>query len=230
MLREQGLTGMRTLEIDKAPPDLPQLTPKITFHLHHPLISSYPSEMEQLKSALEDIYTKVRSLDLDRLTSTWTTTGERINAVLATLDTAINPQEWQEIAEGARRTTQESALFLGRLNAATPEKDLKKGLEDLFAALAAGRTSSESLARQLKALPPQALAKMAGHWNTTLSSGGDTLASVDQQIRESAVLLQQTLHQVQILLTQVTALAQTLREQPNRLLFSPKAPDPFERK
>ncbi len=67
-LHEQGLTGLRYLEIGSAPEDIEELTPKITFPPKYPIIHSYPSELDLLEAGLHNLYVKLISLDLEGLT------------------------------------------------------------------------------------------------------------------------------------------------------------------
>jgi len=229
-LREQGLTGLRYLEIDTAPADLEKLTPKIDFPVKYPLIPSYPSELQQLKSALETIYAKIMDLDLQSLTGNWTQAAQRINTILAQFECAIEPQDWRDTVSAVKQTVEESAKFMSRLTGAASEEGMQEGFQDLSATLAASRQATETLARQLNGLPPDSLARLMKNWEQAVTSGGNLFTSTDQRISESAVLIQQSLQQFQMLLTQLNALAATLKEQPNRLIFPPKAPNPFERK
>ena len=77
-LRELGLTGLRYLEIDTAPKDITSLSPKLSFKPRYPLIQSNPSEIIQLKAALESMYQRVKDLDLKGLAASWKETAERL--------------------------------------------------------------------------------------------------------------------------------------------------------
>lgn len=229
-LREQGLTGLRYLEIDTAPVGLEQMTPKLNFDLQYPLIPSYPSDIQQLKNALENIYAKIIALDLGSLASNWTQTAQIINTLLTQFHGATQSQDWRDTVNALKKTAKESALFMDRLTGAASQEGMKRGFKDLSATLAASRQATETLARQLKGLPPDSIAKMTRNWEKTVTAGGNLLSSTDQRISDSAVLIQQSLQQFQMLLTQMNALVRNLKDQPNRLIFPTKATDPFERK
>lgn len=229
-LREQGLTGMRYLEIDTAPGNVEQLTPKIDFPVKYPLIPSYPSEMAQLKNALETIYQRINSLDLKALTDNWTRTAELINGFLAQVEGAIQPQDWRDTVKALKKTAQDSAQFMSRLSNATTSEGMKRGIQDLSATLAASRKAADTLSKQLQAAPPNTIAGMAKHWDDTMKTGATMFGNVDQKVSESAVLLEQSLQQLKLLLAQLNGLVQALKEQPNRLVFPSSNPDPFKRK
>jgi len=228
-LREMGLTGLRYLEIDTAPANVLELTPKINFASEHPVIPSYPSEIVQLKTALETIYKKINQIDLQSLAQNWTRTAELINDVLVHLKDAIDPEEWQGALLAISKAASETARFAENINKATSQK-MKEGFDDLAGTLDATRQAAESLAKQLNALPPDAIQDITGNLNQTISEGGRLLAHVDQQVAQSNVMLQQTILQLKQLLAQMSALAQGLKDQPNRIIFPPRVDDPFERK
>jgi phospholipid/cholesterol/gamma-HCH transport system substrate-binding protein len=229
-LREQGLTGLRYLEIDTVPENLESLTPKIGFEPEYPLIPSYPSEIEQLKEALVTIYEKFTALDLQSLVDNWTQTAQSVNSILGVLDGAIEPEDWKQTVQAVRKTAEESAAFMTRLSKAANQKELNEGFKDLSATLEATKQASEALAGQFKSLPPDAFSKMVKNWDDTFKRSGDLFVSVDKQLGESSLLFQQSLQQFKLLLIQLNALVQTLKEQPNRLLVPSKEPDPFTQK
>jgi len=228
-LREMGLTGLRYLEIDTAPANVLELTPKINFASEHPVIPSYPSEIVQLKTALETIYKKINQIDLQSLAQNWTRTAELINDVLVHLKDAIDPEEWQGTVLAISKAASETARFAENINKATSQK-MKEGFDDLAGTLDATRQAAESLAKQLNALPPDAIQDITGNLNQTISEGGRLVAHVDQQVAQSNAMLQQTILQLKQLLAQMSALAQGLKDQPNRIIFPPRVDDPFERK
>jgi phospholipid/cholesterol/gamma-HCH transport system substrate-binding protein len=228
-LREMGLTGLRYLEIDTAPANIQELTPEIDFPSEHPVIPSYPSEIVQLKAALETIYRKVNEIDLQRLAEDWTKTGGLINEVLAHMKEAIDPGEWRGMVKAINQAALETARFTENINKATAP-GMKKGVDDLAGTLEAARSVSEKLARQLHALPPDTLHDIAGNLKETIASGNRLVAHVDRQFAQSNALLRQSILQLGQLLAQLSALAQEIKDQPSRVVFPPRVKDPFERK
>jgi ABC-type transporter Mla subunit MlaD len=229
-LRPQGLTGLSYLEIDKAPADLAKLTPHLDFPLKYPLIPSYPSELALLKSALMNIYEQISSLDLKAFAGNWSKAGENANQILLEVKNIVESKDWQATAAAARKTVEKSSQFMDRLVASSSKEGMKKGFADLSETLGSLRQVSENLSAQVKAIPPGALASMTDKWNSTLSSGTKLFSGLDQGLSQSVPSIQQSLQQLTVLLTRLNQLVQSLKEQPNRLIFSPKATNPFERK
>jgi ABC-type transporter Mla subunit MlaD len=222
-LLEQGLTGLRYLEIVSAPGDTQKVSPPIHFPMKHPLIPSYPSEITQLKSSLESLYAKIIDVDLQGLVERWKKTGEIVNSVLGDEKLGVT-------LHNLKTSTDDLQLLLGRINAATSGQELERGVQDLNKTLAASRKSLESLAQQLERLPPDALASLNRQLDQVLKSGATTLAGWDQESGKVLAALLQNLDQSKQVLEQLRQLIQALRAQPQQILFHPNTPDPFQQK
>jgi ABC-type transporter Mla subunit MlaD len=229
-LRELGLTGLRYLEIDTAPENIEELSPKLSFTPGYPLLISNPSEIVQLKAALDSMYQKVKGLDLKALAASWTRTAEMVNELLGKVRDATEAVDWKETVVSLHKASNDLAALLDNLRTASAHAGLTEGIEDLSATFRAARQASEALARQMKELPPQTLAGMAKGVDKTVASGEKLLIGIDREVGQSALLLQENLQLMRQLITQMTQLVQTLKDQPNRLVFPPNTANPFERK
>ncbi len=230
-LREQGLTGLRYLEIDTAPPDIESLTPPISFTPKYPVLRTYPSEIAQLKYALQTLYAKITSLDLKGLTETWTRTADLLNNLLVQFGATSQAGDLKETISSFRKTAESLASLMERLNRVAGEKQMTRMSADLSATLAASRQASEKLAQQLSAMPPDMLKKLSLQINDTVKTGGTMLSGLSKQVSESAALLEQNLQQIKTLISKLSSLVESLKVQPNRLVFpSKEQPDPFEKK
>jgi ABC-type transporter Mla subunit MlaD len=219
-LLEQGLTGLRYLEIVTAPEDTEKVTPAISFPHEHQLIRSYPSEMLQLKTGLESLYTKIIEVDLQGLVDRWKRSAELVNHVLAdeNLDTML---------QNLRSSSDELYVLLGKINAAIPGKELQRSMEDFGKSLTASRRSLEVLTRQLEALPPHTLADLTSRLEQVLKTGESTLSGWDQETGKVLAALLQNLDQTKLVMEQLRQLVQSLRAQPQQILLHPATPDPF---
>jgi phospholipid/cholesterol/gamma-HCH transport system substrate-binding protein len=231
-LREQGLTGLRYLEIGSAPNDTDQLTPKITFPTKYPFIRSYPSELDLLEIALQNLYAKFISLDLEGLTGSWKKTSSLFNNLLAQLG-ADSPGggDLKETITALKNTSKHSEALFERLSRAASRERVDKGMQDLTATLASARKFSDQLRQQLDALPPGTLKRLSDQFGETLQSGGTAFSNLGTRINESADLLDSYLQQLGALIAQLNSLVQSVKEQPNRLIFPGEQPqEPFRRK
>ncbi len=222
-LLEQGLTGLRYLEIVSAPADTAKMTPRIDFPTQYPLIPSYPSEIAQLKTGLESLYSKIIEVDLQGLVERWKKTGDLVNDVLAdeNLGTTL---------ENLRASTDQLRTLLGKINTAVPGTELRTTIEDLSQSLAASRKTLEALAQQLEKVPPNTVANLTNRLDQVLKTGEHTLVGWDQESAKVSAALLQSLDQSKQVLEQLRQLVQSLRAQPQQILFHPITPDPFERK
>jgi len=252
-LREQGLTGLRFLEIDTAPADVDRATPSLDFTPPYPLIRSYPSEIEQLKGAFESIYTKIVSLDLEGLTERWKQVGETVNRIfggtdlettlrnvredterlkvlLDRADRVLGEEDLKEIVQNTRKATQSLRILSGLVEKSASRGDLQGGFRDLGATVAAARRAAETLSKRLEEIPPGALQHTSRDMQALLQDGRAMVSQWRTGTNETLVLLNQNLYSLRLLLDQLVVLARTLKEEPNRVLFTTNPQDPFEEK
>jgi ABC-type transporter Mla subunit MlaD len=231
-LHEQGLTGLRYLEIGTAPEDIDQLTPKITFPTKYPYIQSYPSEMELLEIGLQNLYDKLISLDLEGLTSSWKQTSGLFNNLLTQLGAQSASQgDLKDTVAALKKASQHSEVLFARLSHAMSRERVDKGMQDLTATLASTRQASERLRQQLDALPPGTLKRLSDQFDSTLQSGGTAFSDLGIKVNESANMLETDLQQLGALITQLNSLVQEVKEQPNRLIFpGNRSQEPFKSK
>jgi paraquat-inducible protein B len=203
-LAQRGITGQRYLEIGKAPADIDQITPKVTFPLKYPVIPSRPGEIATIEQALKQLYQKVEGVDFEALAGAWTQAARDAEAVLA-------DQDIQETLKNARKISQDLKRSLGFLGEKGGEKELKKSLSDLTRTLEATQKASEALALELRAIPP------------------GTLAKLSKDMGQTVVASQETLFHLRQLISELQGLAETLRQQPGKILTEPQEPEPFRR-
>jgi phospholipid/cholesterol/gamma-HCH transport system substrate-binding protein len=205
-LREQGLTGLRHLEIDTAPENLDMLTPELSFPIQDPLIPSIPSEFAQLKTALETLYGKIMALDAKAA----------FNSLQRTL---------AAVTEAA----QSSAALMKQLAGFAEKEELQENLQRIGAVLTSTRDVADTLDRQLSRIPPGALADLVSRLTDIVARTQNLVATLDQQVTESSVLMRRSLQKFNQLAVQLTTLAETIQQKPSRLLIPSEKVDPFDR-
>ena len=230
-LRDQGLTGLRYLELDSAPEEIDQLTPKITFPTRYPVIKSYPPEIELLETYLNNLLEKFSSLDLEGLTKSWQKTSALLNNVLVQVGGEYPEGDLKETLASLRRASQNAASLLEKISRAAPKERIDKGMQDLSATLASARKASDRLAKQMDSLPPGTLKKLSDQFGETLDSGGHAFSALGAKINQSGDLLERDLQQLSALIAKLNSLVQSIKEQPSRLIFPVKQPqEPFRSK
>lgn len=221
-LREQGLTGLRFLEIDTAPPNLDTLTPKVDFRPPYPMIRSYPSEIQELKMALESVYGKILAMDLEGLTEQWKRVGTSVATLLSGDDVAL-------AVKNIRQGTESLARTAAALEKAVGSREFQGGLKDFGGAVAGARLASQTLARKLEEIPPGRLDETSRHLAEIADETNKTMAQWKVQTQETLLLLNQNLYALKNLLDQFTTTVRTIREEPEKMIFPGRSQDPFEK-
>jgi len=230
-LRDQGLTGLRYLELDSAPEEIDRITPKITFPTKYPIIKSYPSEFELLEIYLNNLYEKFSSLDLEGLTTSWQRTSALFNNVLTQLGGESRERDLKDTIASLKKASQNASVLMERVSRAASRERVDKGMQDFTATLASARKASDRLAQQLDSLPPGTLKRLSDQFGETLESGGHAFSNLGTKINESGGLLERDLQQLSTLISQLNSLVQSIKEQPNRLIFPIKQQqEPFKSK
>lgn len=231
-LHEQGLTGLRYLEIDSAPEDIGELTPKIPFKAGYPVIQSYPSELDVLQLRLHKLYAKFMSLDLEGLTNSWKRTSGLFNNLLLQLG-AEKPAggDLKATIASLKNASRHAEVLFARLSRAASRERVDKGMRDLTATLASTRKIADQLKKQLAGVPPGTLKRLSEQFGETLQSGGAAFSNLGTKINESAGLLESDLQELGDLIARLKSLVQSIEQQPNRLIFPSKQPsEPFNGK
>jgi ABC-type transporter Mla subunit MlaD len=203
-LAQRGITGQRYLELGKAPAHIDQITPKVTFPVQYPVIPSRPGEVATVEQALKQLYQKIEEVDFEALAGAWTQAARDADAVLA-------DQDIQETLKNARKISEDLKRSMGFLGEKGGQEELKKSLSDLTRTLEATQKASEALARELGAIPQGSLAKLTKDMDRTVEASQEALFHLRQ------------------LITELKELAETLRQQPGKILTEPQEPEPFGR-
>jgi phospholipid/cholesterol/gamma-HCH transport system substrate-binding protein len=106
-----GLTGMKYLEMDTFRPDQQKEPIALNFQPTYRVIPTYPSDIREFGTALENIFQKVRAMDVDRISNNMLKVTSRLDTILADpkLDTAgANAAETlRELRETAKKIHEE---------------------------------------------------------------------------------------------------------------------------
>lgn len=98
-MRMAGITGMKYLEIDRRRDiEKPDITPPVDFRPYAPIIPSNPSDVQEILSAFERIFSQIQQLDVKGI-------SDRLNASLDTLNNLIGRKEWEETLKNIQEAT-----------------------------------------------------------------------------------------------------------------------------
>jgi hypothetical protein len=154
-----------------------------------------------------------------------------MNNLLAQLGAESKDQDLKETLASLRKAAQDTASLIDRISRAATEQGINQGFQDLRSTLAAARQATEILEKQLKALPPDVLKNLSQKLGETVKAGGTVLADLNEKVGDSNTLLEKDLMHLRTLLTDLNTLVQSLKAQPNRLIFPGKQQEePFKKK
>ncbi len=221
-LREQGLTGLRYLEIDTAPANIDALTPKIAFQPPYRLIRSCPSEIQELKMALESLHGKVLSMDLEGLVEQWKKLGNSVTMFLSGEDMTLTMKNIRQGTESLVRTA-------AGLEKAVGSAEFQAGVKEFGTTVAVVRHASQTLLRRLEEIPPGRLDETSRHLAQLADETRQAMTQWKTQTQETLLLLNQDLYALKNLLDQLTMTVKTIRDEPEKMIFPGRSQDPFEK-
>jgi phospholipid/cholesterol/gamma-HCH transport system substrate-binding protein len=202
-----GITGLRYIEIDRHRGDALQQHPKLTFEPPHPVIPSTPSSIKAIQSALEDVYQKVMSVDLEGI-------SKDARATLQAADQILRDERIPEILADMRLLTRSAGQLTKNLEEMTARVEVKPAIDNLTQATVEAKNLFTELQRG-----------ETGHQLRETLRQMNRLAENAQQFVAS---MQDTVDRLDRTANNLERLTEELRMQPSRLLFgqppSPRGP------
>ncbi len=138
-----------------------------------------------------------------------------IEKKIASLDLEGLVKRWEGVASKV-----EASIGDGKLDAM---------VGDLQASARSIRAATQSIARQVDAIPPGTASGLAARLSRAADLSADAMQDVDENVGASAELLRQDLAQLRQAVVEAQSLARSLRNQPGRILEQGDGSDPFRR-
>lgn len=215
-LREQGITGLRFLEIDKAPEDVEQLSPVINFTPPYPVIRSYPSEFALLKKNLETLYSRVESLNVEGLVAQW-------SGLAKDLRNTVAKEELIETIKALRLFSHNLSELSENLKAVADRKRLENYVTELDKLLKEARIAVRVTAQKADSLDVASI-------NKAVKEANDLMAGTQRMMETVNTALTAAIMDLRITLEQLNMTIEDLRTEPSRLITTPRKLEPFEDK
>ncbi|HSP97918.1 MAG TPA: MlaD family protein [Candidatus Dormibacteraeota bacterium] len=153
-LQLSGITGLRYVEIDRHTGTALENAPTLSFEPQLPLIPSTPSQFKAIQEALEDIYRKVMSVDLEGISSDTRATlqaadrmlrDERVQTILTNLanvsesasrvtlkiEKAIDGVRLEPVVAELRQATNEAKGLMVELREGQTGRDLRSAMREV---------------------------------------------------------------------------------------------------
>lgn len=142
-----GLTGQKYLEMDNFRAD--QIREQITldFTPRYPVIPTYPSDIREIGNALENLFQKVKGVDLERVTNNLIRISARLDKMLS--DPKID-NTFVDAAETLREMKEISRKLNDELSRNQPIKAMTKTLEKANDFLQVGSEAAKSADRMIR--------------------------------------------------------------------------------
>ncbi len=230
-----GITGAMFVEIDKRKPYSDGPTPELKFTPEYPVIASKPSDIRKLFREIDDIASKIRSIDFkgisDQAMAAFTTISTVMNdahlgeisadvrTLLASINAAASPERLQSLARNTDKTIAASHVLmtraadeLMRMDAVLAQlqgilADSRPHIDTTMSALASGAAKTDALVSQSRA---------------TMEQMQETIRNLEDRLAATAENLERTSGNLDALISGIKA-------QPAQLIFGqPKAPRKVE--
>ena len=153
-LQLSGITGLRYVEIDRHTGTALENAPTLSFEPQLPLIPSTPSQFKAIQEALEDIYRKVMSVDLEGISSDTRATlqaadrmlrDERVQTILTNLanvsesasrvtlkiEKAVDGVRLEPVVAELRQATNEAKGLMVELREGQTGRDLRSAMREV---------------------------------------------------------------------------------------------------
>lgn len=202
-LQLTGITGLRYVEIDRHTGDALYKWPKLSFKPPHPVIKSTPSSFKAVQDALEDIYDRVMSVDLEGV-------ANDLRATLQAADQLLRDERVPHVLTNLAEVSDSAARVTANLDRMTKQVDLAPTISTLRQATVEAR----DLFHDLRA-------------GQTAAKVRETLQGIDgaaHSAQQFLVSLQGTIERLDRTAVNLERLTDEVRRQPSRLLFSEPPP------
>lgn len=234
-LASAGITGIMFVEIDKRQPGRPDMSPLLTFEPEYPVIASRPSDIRKFFREIDNIATKIQSVDFkgisDRImaaTDTFNATladarigdiSADVRTLLASVNAAANPKRMEDMARNMERTVLASQQFMEQATG-----DLRR-IENILGQFQDILADS----RPHMNATMVSLASAASKADSFATQGQMTMLQMQATIKNLQERLAITAENLENTSSGLNSVISDIQTQPSRIIFSqPRKPRPLE--
>ncbi|MCX5872171.1 MAG: MlaD family protein [Deltaproteobacteria bacterium] len=142
-----GLTGLKYLELDTFKPDLYREPIELNFQSRYRVIPTYASDIKEIGAALENVFQKLRALDIERISNHFLRVSSKLDKILA--DSKVDSMG-VDAAEAVREIKEAAKKINDDLSKAQIGKSLAKTIEKTNEFLQAGTETVRSADRMIR--------------------------------------------------------------------------------
>ncbi len=142
-----GLTGQKYLEMDNFRPDQIREPITLEFTPRYPVVATYPSDIREIGNALENLFQKVKGVELERVTNNFIRISARIDKMLSDprLDNTL-----VDAAETIREIKEVSRKLNDELSRNQPVKSFVKTMDKAHDFFQTGSEAARSADRMIR--------------------------------------------------------------------------------
>ncbi len=199
-LTSVGITGAMFIELNLRQPGAPDLSPKLTFPARYPVVPSKPSTFTKLLGDISSIVKEIRGLDLKGISTEVKGTLSLVSELMEKADIAEISDKLLGLMNRAGETLDRSSKVISRMD---------NLLETKEGTIATTLDEAEKLMKNS---------------NMLVRKGIDIVEGSDLQVDRLQQHLMTTARNLEIVSDKLNRLADTLSEQPSRLLFGKPSP------
>ena len=225
-----GITGAMFVEIDKRRPLSDGPTPELRFTPEYPVIASKPSDIKKLFREIDEIASKIQSIDFKGI-------SDEAMKAFTTVSTVMTEARLGDISADIR-------TLLASINAAANPKRLDSLARNMDATIAASRTLMDTATEELRRLDAilneirSVVAENRPHVNTAMGALASTALKTDafmSQGQATMMQMQATIESLEERLAvtaenleqtsgNLNALIMSVKDQPAQILFGGPRP------
>lgn len=221
VLDSAGIAGQTFLSLERRPGE--QVTkPSLPFSVRYPLIPARAGGMAGLEQQARRIMQQIDQADIPGLVREWRQAARQVGG-------AVEAGDIRRTLGNIRSAAADLQAILHGLRGPAQSPQWRRVFRDISATADALRKSTEDLSRQVNALPPGALASLDNQVKGMVAAGEKTIGSLNRQTNEVVGTLQQSVLEVNRLLTEMQRLVRSLRQSPGRILEQRRSVEPFRR-
>jgi ABC-type transporter Mla subunit MlaD len=142
-----GLTGMKYLEMDTLKPEQQREPISLDFKPKYTVITTYPSDIREIGSALENIFHKVKALDVERISDNLVRVTGRMDKILA--DSKLD-QIGAQACDTLREVRDTSRKLHEEINRAQISKNVNRTMEKASEFFQEGTETARSVDRMIR--------------------------------------------------------------------------------
>jgi phospholipid/cholesterol/gamma-HCH transport system substrate-binding protein len=213
-LKSAGITGIVFIELDRREGKEPVLGPSLSFESEYPVIPSRPSDIKQIMAGLEDLYERIKDVDLHGISDQFKGAAQSVARFFT------NPK-LEETIQNLDMATASLDRIVRKVDALLADGKMDKVLTETRETLIDSRRLLATLNDEVKAMKLAEKAEKVGQ----LSESLDRLSGrLDQRSRRVSINTEHLLHSLQRASDQLGNLLERLQNRPSDLLFSDPPP------